>query len=293
MAEDIAGPWSHHQAIVDGVRLHYVEAGEGPLVLLLHGFPAFWYAWRDQIPALAAAGYRVVAPDMRGYNLSEKPPGVISYRVEALTADVAALIRHLGVEWATVVGHDWGGAVAWQLPVFHPEVVERLAVLNAPHPGALLRELRTLEQLRRSWYIAFFQLPWLPELALRAGDAALLRRLLRQDPVRPGAFDDADIQRYVDALMQPGAATATLNYYRALVQRNPLELSRQLQQPVAVPTLLIWGQQDRFLGPRLTEGLARWVPDLRIERIADAGHWVMADAPERVNELLLAFLHGA
>ena len=181
MAEDIAGPWSHHQAIVNGVRLHYVEAGEGPLVVLLHGFPEFWYAWRDQIPALAAAGYRVVAPDMRGYNLSEKPPGVTSYRLEHLTADVAALIRQLGAERATVVGHDWGGAVAWQLPVFHPEVVERLAVLNAPHPGALLRELRTLEQLRRSWYIAFFQLPWLPELALRAGDAALLRRMLRQD----------------------------------------------------------------------------------------------------------------
>lgn len=292
MTEDIAGPWSHHQAIVNGVRLHYVEAGEGPLVVLLHGFPEFWYAWRAQIPALASAGYRVVAPDMRGYNLSEKPPGVVSYRVEALTADVAALIRHLGVERATVVGHDWGGAVAWQLPVFHSEVMERLAVLNAPHPGALLRELRTLEQLRRSWYIAFFQLPWLPELALRTGDAALLRRLLRQAPVRPGAFDDADIQRYIDALMQPGAATATLNYYRALVQRNPLELSRQLQQSIKVPTLLIWGRQDRFLGPRLTEGLTRWVPDLRIERIAEAGHWVMADAPERVNELLLAFLRG-
>lgn len=291
MAEDIAESWSHHQAIVNGVRLHYVEAGEGPLVVLMHGFPEFWYAWRAQIPALAAAGYRVVAPDMRGYNLSEKPPGVASYRVEVLTADVAALIRHLGVERATVVGHDWGGAVAWQLPVFHPEVVERLAVLNAPHPGALLRELRTLEQLRRSWYIAFFQLPWLPELALRAGDAALLRRMLRQDAVRPGAFDDVDIQRYVDALMQPGAATATLNYYRALVQRNPLELSHQIQA-IDVPTLLIWGQQDRFLGPRLTEGLSHWVPDLRVERIPEAGHWVMADAPDRVNELLRAFLHG-
>src|SRR5215203_1684309 len=177
--------WQHREAIVNGVRLHYVGAGTGPLVLLLHGFPEFWYSWRAQIPALVAAGYRVIAPDMRGYNLSEKPAGVRSYMLDTLCDDVLALIHHAGEERATVVGHDWGGAVAWNVPMRHPRAVERLIVLNAPHPGAFLRELRTPAQIAKSWYMFFFQLPWLPELSLRAGGFATLQRTLRTDPVRP------------------------------------------------------------------------------------------------------------
>jgi pimeloyl-ACP methyl ester carboxylesterase len=282
-------PWVHREAVVNGVRLHYVEAGSGPLVILLHGFPEFWYSWRHQIPALAAAGYRVVAPDMRGYNVSEKPPGVRSYLIETLADDVAGLIRHLGETTAVVAGHDWGGGVAWYVPMRHPAIVEKLIVLNAPHPGALVREMRTLSQMRKSWYILFFQLPWLPEALFRSRGYAMLDRVMRRDPVRAGAFSDADIRHYKRALSRPGALTATINYYRAMLRRNPREA---MQEPltIACPTLLIWGEQDRYLGVPLTEGLERWVPAIRVERIPEASHWVQIDAPERVNTLMLEFL---
>jgi pimeloyl-ACP methyl ester carboxylesterase len=279
----------HRDAIVNGVRLHYVEAGSGPVVVLLHGFPEFWYSWRRQIPALAAAGYRVLAPDLRGYNLSAKPAGVRHYRLEKLTQDVAGLIRYAGVERAAVAGHDWGGGIAWVLAMRHPEAVEKLIVLNAPHPGAFYRELRSWRQLRRSWYMFFFQLPLLPELYFRAGDYAALGWVLRRDPLRPGAFTEADIRKYKEALARPGALTAAINYYRAAFRyhlRNPDANLR----PVQCPTLLIWGEQDRYLGLALTEGLERWVPDLRVVRLADASHWVQADAWERVNRLMVDFL---
>jgi pimeloyl-ACP methyl ester carboxylesterase len=282
-------PWTHHEAVVNGVRLHYVKAGSGPLVILLHGFPEFWYSWRFQIPVLAAAGYRVVAPDMRGFNTSEKPPGVRSYLIDTLSDDVAALIHHLGESKAVVAGHDWGGAVAWYMPMRHPTIVERLIVLNAPHPSAFVRELRTIRQLRRSWYMFFFQLPWLPEAALHARRFAMLDRVMRNDPVRADAFSDEDIRRYKHALNQPGALTATINYYRASFRRNPRE-AMQEPPPISCPTMLIWGEQDRYLGIPLTEGLEQWVPDVRIERIPNASHWVQVDAPERVNELMLNFL---
>ncbi|MGH2599418.1 MAG: alpha/beta fold hydrolase, partial [Dehalococcoidia bacterium] len=268
--------WTHGEATVNGVRLHYVEAGSGPLVLLLHGFPEFWYSWRHQIPVLAAAGYHVVAPDMRGYNTSAKPRGVRSYALEPLTGDVLGLIRHFGAERATVVGHDWGGAVAWYVPMRYPDAVERLIVLNAPHPAALMRELHTLDQLRRSWYVFVFQIPWLPEAAVRARGYAMLDRTLRTDPARPDAFSDDDIRRYKRALAQPGALTAAINYYRAAFRRDPRTATRDLR-PITCPTLLIWGERDRYLSPRLTEGLDRWVPNLRVERIPDASHWVQVD----------------
>ncbi len=279
---------SHHEAIVNGVRLHYVEAGAGPLVVLLHGFPEFWYSWRRQIPALAAAGFRVVAPDMRGYNRSEKPPGVASYRAATVAADIAALIRHLGAENALVVGHDWGGAIAWTVAINHPDVTRALAVCNAPHPAAMLRELRTPAQLRKSWYIFAFQLPVLPELLFKAGKYAAMRRTMEHDPVRPGTFSKRDIGYYRTAMDQPGARTATINYYRALLRQDPRRVSAQANL-VAAPTLLIWGECDNYLGLSLTEGLEPWVPYLRVERVPDASHWVAQDAPERVNTLLVAF----
>ena len=284
-------PWSHREAIVNGVRLHFVEQGEGPLVVLLHGFPEFWYSWRHQIPALAEAGLRVIAVDQRGYNTSEKPLGVRNYRVEHLVDDVAALIEHAGESRAVVVGHDWGGAVAWAVSMLRPEVVEKLVVLNAPHPEALQRELRRLRQLARSWYFFFFQLPWLPEAAIRFGGYRVLDRGLRGEPRRPDAFSDEDIAAYKDALAQPGALTAAINYYRAAGRRNPFETARMLRQ-IDVPALLIWGEQDPYLGVGLTQGLEQWVPKIRVERIPEASHWVQVDAPERVNELMLEFLRG-
>jgi pimeloyl-ACP methyl ester carboxylesterase len=283
--------WAHREAVVNGVRLHYVEAGAGPLVVLLHGFPEFWYSWRHQIPVLAAAGFRVLAPDLRGYNLSDKPAGVEDYRVEELTADVAGLIAHAGGRRAAVVGHDWGGVVAWHLPVHHPDSVGRLAVLNAPHPAAYGRELRRLGQLLRSWYVFFIQLPLLPEALFRTGDYAALGRVLRREPVRPAAFSDEDVERYKEAFRRPGALTAALNYYRAAFRQGRIGAARRFPA-VNVPTLLLWGDRDRYLSPRLAEGLGPWVPDLRVERFPDASHWLQNDAPGRVNELLVEFLRA-
>src|SRR5262245_58570023 len=174
MPRDTDNRLIHRFAVVNSVRLHYAEAGEGPLVVLLHGFPEFWYSWRHQIKGLAAAGFRVIAPDLRGYNESDKPPGIASYRLELLTQDIVELIQHAGEKRAHVVGHDWGGGIAWWLAMQNPQVVERLVILNAPHPVAFFRELRRPAQLLKSWYMFFFQLPWLPEVMLRVGNFAQL-----------------------------------------------------------------------------------------------------------------------
>jgi pimeloyl-ACP methyl ester carboxylesterase len=281
----------HRQVAVGEVRLHYVEAGAGPLVVLLHGFPEFWYGWRHQLPALAAAGYRAVAPDLRGYNLSDKPPGVRAYEVERLAGDVAGLVRACGAERAALVGHDWGGVVAWQVAMRHPALVERLVVLNAPHPSAIGRMLSNPVQWLRSAYILFFQLPRLPEALIRANDFALLRRLFRTDPVRREAFSRQDIERYVEAFRRPGALTAALNYYRAALRRLP-PAGEDALRPIEQPVLVVWGQRDRALGPELAAPDRRWVSHLRLERLPDASHWVQHDRPERVNALMLDHLAG-
>jgi epoxide hydrolase 4 len=280
---------NHGEAVVRSLKLHFVEAGKGPLVLLLHGFPEHWYAWRRQIPALAEAGFHVVAPDMRGYNLSDKPLGVRSYRVEELAADVVALIGHFGGMQAHVVGHDWGGLVAWWTAILHPDRVSRLAILNAPHPATVARGLLRHGQLRKSQYVFWFQLSGLAERRFAADDFAMLRRLLRRDLVHAEAFSDEDVERYVEALRQPGALTAAMNYYRAAF-RGVLRLSFKSRRRIAAPTLLIWGERDRYLGNHLIDGTDRWVPQLRVERIPDASHWVQSDAPARVNALLVDFL---
>jgi len=288
---DAPEPWRHAEGVVNGVRLHWVEAGQGPLVILLHGFPEFWYAWRHQIPALASGGFRVIAPDMRGYNLSEKPRGIRRYRVEELARDVAALIRHAGAERAHVVGHDWGGLVAWWLAILHPEVLARLAILNAPHPAIAFSGLFAHGQLRRSRYIFLFQLRGLAERRFAANDFALLRRYLQRDPLRPHAFSESDIQRYVEAIARPGALTAAMSYYRAAFWFAPF-LVLKARWPIAAPVLMIWGERDHYLGLHLLDDTERWAPNLRVERIPDASHWVQADAPQRVNELLVEFLPG-
>jgi epoxide hydrolase 4 len=280
-------PWTHHEAVVNDVRLHWVEMGEGPLVVLLHGFPEFWYGWRNQIPALGAAGFRVVAPDMRGYNLSEKPEGIRAYGIRPLVDDVAALIRHLGAPRAHVAGHDWGGVVAWWLAMLKPALVDRLVIANAPHPRVFARELKKPSQLRKSWYAFAFQIPGAPEALFRAHDYALVDRIFRRDPARPGAFTETDVRRYKEALAQPGALTAMINYYRA-VRRTKRPKTRRID----APTLVIWGERDRHLNAANTVGLEPHVPRVRVERIPEATHWVLADAPERVNELMIGFLRG-
>ena len=270
------------------VRLHYVEAGKGPLVVLLHGFPQSHHMWRHQIPALAEAGFRVVAPDMRGYDLSDKPEGIEPYRVGTLARDVKRLIVERGGEKASVVGHDWGGIVAWLAAMRYPERVEKLAILNVPHPARFSDGLTMPKQLLKSSYMFFFQIPRLPEKALGANDFAVLRAGFRRNPVRTGAIPEEDAERYVEALSRPGALTATINYYRALL-RNPSEM-RALLRKIEAPTLVIWGEKDVFLSQELADPGPLWVPDLRVERFPNASHFVAEDRPDEVNALLLDFL---
>lgn len=271
------------------VKLHCAEMGTGKPVILLHGFPELWYSWRAQIPALADAGYHVVAPDMRGYNLSDKPKGIAAYRMEELTADVAGLIRALGAERAVVAGHDWGAAVAWSFAMQYPELLERLIILNVPHPFVFLKALKTFRQLRKSWYIFYFQLPWLPEMGFRAGNYRALRNVFRHDPVRQGAFSEADIDQYVAAAAQPGALTAAINYYRAMLRMNQSAM-RSGARVIEAPVLVLWGEQDRYIEPELADPDPKWVNNVRVVRYPDASHWLQADKPEEVNEQMLAFL---
>jgi pimeloyl-ACP methyl ester carboxylesterase len=272
-------------AEVGDVRLHYVEAGDGPLVVLLHGFPEFWYGWRQQIAPLVQAGFRVVAPDLRGYNLSSGPDGIAAYTADKLAGDIRGLIRELGAESAMVVGHDWGGSVAWTLAANHPEVVDRLVILNAAHPRRLNEGLRNVRQLLRIWYFFYFQLPRLPERRARRRHWRFFKRFLRD--ARP-SYTAEEIDRYVEAWSQPGAAKSMIDYYRAAVRLS----SKQGElRPISAPTLVIWGQGDRYLGPKLAEPHHDDVPNLdRVERLPDASHWVHHDEAERVNELLVDFL---
>lgn len=277
-------------ADVGEVRLHYIARGTGPLVLLLHGFPECWYAWRHQLASLGKQ-YCVVAPDLRGYNLSEKPVRQKDYRLERLVADVLGLIRYFGAEEAVLVGHDWGAAIAWSVAQQAPRQVRKLAALQVP-PLALWRDNLTFRQLFRSWYVLAFQLPWLPERLLRAGKNALLERMLRETAVRPATFTDQDLDVYHQAWSQEGAVTAGIDYYRA----NLFALSQSHRLPerwIAVPTLFIYGEQDVAILPETVRQVERYVSGPYQElRIAEAGHWVQAEAPAQVNTALRRFLDG-
>lgn len=263
------------------VRLRCAATGpeDGPLLLLLHGFPEFHGTWRRQLPALAEAGFRAVAPDLRGYGGSDKPPRVRDYRLELLAADVSNLIAALGRERADVIGHDWGGNVAWHFAMWHPERLRRLAILNMPHPARFRRALRSLPQLRKSSYIFVYQLPILPELLLTDEK---LRALFRRTPVRQGAYGEEQIAETLAAVRW---RSGPLHYYRAAARHRSPRWKR-----IDAEVLVVWGDRDRWLGSELAEPDPEWVPHARVEHIPDASHWVQADAPERVGELLLEFL---
>ncbi|QJD78795.1 alpha/beta fold hydrolase [Spirosoma rhododendri] len=278
---------THTTVDTNGVRLHVVQAGPatGPLMLLLHGFPEFWYGWKAQMQPLADAGFRVWVPDQRGYNLSDKPAGIDAYRLDTLVADVVGLIDAAGVEKAIVVGHDWGGIVAWWLAVTYPERVERLVILNVPHPAVLSGFIRRNPgQLLRSWYVAFFQLPILPEWLMGRRRGAMLARTLRSSS-RPGTFSRDDLAQYRTAWSQPGAVRSMVNWYRALIRRPA---ARRPSIRVTVPTLIIWGIHDRFLQRELAQASLTRCDDGRAEYL-DTTHWVQHEAPQRVNELILDF----
>lgn len=268
-------------------------------VQVVGGNPEYWYTWYNQLSVLADAGYRVVAPDLRGYNRSSSPAGVDSYRMDELVADVRGLIEHRGAPQATLVGHDWGGLVAWETAIREPDVVRQLAVLNAPHPDLYRRHLRNSpEQLLRSGYVFAVQLPWLPERLLEADEYRLVAASHSQLP-GADAFTDRDIERFRAAMQRSESPSGPLNYYRAIARetvetqlRSLLPGERRPERPVGVPTLVLWGERDPFFTLDVLSGLNELVNDLRVSRFPDTGHWPHIERPQRVNEELLAFLDG-
>jgi pimeloyl-ACP methyl ester carboxylesterase len=271
---------------VNGVDLHTVFAGDsdGELVVLLHGFPEFWYEWSEYLEPLSEAGYRVLVPDQRGYNRSDKPEGLDAYSIDTLSADIRGLIESADRERAHVVGHDWGAAVAWDLSLRHPEVVDRLGIINVPHPTVFQTTLTSdLTQLRKSWYMFYFQLPWLPEWASRRNRYAFLVGAMEGGSL-PGTFDDRDFERYRQAWRREDAIASMINWYRALFRRQ----NDPPRERVAAPTLVLWGDKDQALLSRMAEESVEYCSNGRLERFADATHWVPHEYPGRVVESLLA-----
>lgn len=279
----------HSTITTNGINLHVVLAGpkDGKPIILLHGFPEFWRGWLKQIEPLANAGYRVIVPDQRGYNLSDKPKGVKSYRVDALAADVLGLMDALGYDKVHLIGHDWGAVVAWTFALLHPERLHKLGILNVPHPSVMLRFLsRDFKQMRNSWYIFFFQLPWLPEHFLRKDDWHKGVRVLLGSSKR-GSFHKADILEYKQAWSQPGAITAMLNWYRALLRYRP----RMPKDPrVSVPTLMLWGTKDTALSYRMAQPSIEFCDDGKLILIETATHWIQHDEAHDVTKHLLNFI---
>jgi len=272
------------------VRLHAVAAGpkDGPVVLLLHGFPEFWYGWRRQVEPLAAAGFRVIVPDQRGYNLSSQPAGVAAYALPELVSDVMAIADQLGQEKVFLAGHDWGAAVAWSAALLHPQRIAKLVVLNVPHPSVMRKFLSTRpRQLLRSWYMFFFQLPWLPEILFSAFNFRFgARALLRSS--RPGTFSDEDLAQYRAAWSQPHSLTSMINWYRALFRAR----IKFPDKTVRVPTRILWGQRDAFLLAEMAQESLRYCTNAELFTFADATHWLQHEAPARVSELLIDFFRG-
>lgn len=271
---------------VNGLALHVVEAGpvDGRPVMMLHGFPEFWWAWRKQIDALAEAGFRVIAPDMRGYNLSDAPQQIEDYALDTLAADVAGVATALGHDRFDLVAHDWGAVVAWWTAVKYPGRVSRMVVMDGPHPDVWDEARRHLTQALRSTYAMFFQLPWLPEATLSAFDFAGLRKMM-SGTAAEGTFSDEDLDRYVEAWDRPDRLTAMLNYYRAFRQRESGKGNR-----VTVPTLILWGSEDSAVEERVARASLEQCDDCRLEVLEGASHWLHLEQPVRVNQLILSHL---
>ncbi|MFN8321575.1 MAG: alpha/beta hydrolase [Chitinophagales bacterium] len=271
----------------NGIQLHYIEEGTGELVILLHGFPEFWYGWKNQIPVLSKQ-YRVVAPDMRGYNLSDKPENISDYHIEILAEDIAELIKALGEEKAIVVGHDWGAAVSWAVAAFHPDVVKKLAILNVPHPNEMSRALMgfNFAQWKKSWYIFFFQLPFIPEKVV--GTATFFKNTFNKMLMKKSAISDEDFQKYITAYSQPNAVKSTIAYYRSAFRST---FSKQRPFPkIKMPVIMLWGEHDIALGKEMTYNTKRYCENsLEIVYDSTSGHFVQHDNPDWVNEKLLKF----
>lgn len=283
--------WQHLFVETNNIRLHCVTQGQGELVLLLHGFPEFWYSWRYQIPALARH-FKVVVPDLRGYNESDKPDS--GYDLDTLSADIRGLIERLGDVKAHIVGHDWGGAIAWHVAQKFPEYLNRLAILNAPPPHRFVQELTSnFDQLRRSWFVLAFQVPGLPEWLIQQNLTDFVKSVLQGQAVRKGAFSAEETKIYQAALEKPGVLQAAMNYYRQLFQHWAWNWGQKLD-PVMAPTLVLWGEDDAFLSKKLTEGMDKLVAaPFKLKLVPHCGHWIQQEAPQTVNRELLNFLRNS
>ena len=272
---------------LSGITLHTLEAGDpnATCMVFLHGFPECGYAWHKQLAHFARQGYRVLAPDQRGYNVSSKPAGIKAYRLQELVSDIVDLIRVRAQKKVVLVGHDWGGVVAWQLAIDHPEWVQQLVIINMPHPSVFRHTLKTSpKQMARSSYAAFFQLPGLPEWLSRVFNFAVLERSMVKT-AKKGTFTNDVIATYKKAWRQPGALTAMLNWYRAF-RYNTLSGEGLIQLPV----LLIWGRKDQFLLPHMAQASIERCVNGKLVMVDEATHWIHHEQPELVNELIQEFI---
>jgi len=293
----MADPWRFEKIkLKSGLNMQVARAGQGagkPLIVMLHGFPECWYSWRHQIRALAPH-FECVAPDLRGYGETEAPIGIENYSLDKLVGDVADLIEACGHRGAIVMAHDWGGAIAWAAALQRPEIVERLIVMNCPHLKKFRDNLLgNPRQMLKSWYILFFQIPWLPEALLRARDFAAIKRILRDSAVQKSAFSDEDLAHFCAAFRNRYSMTAAINYYRALFRENVRHRKEPewMERKISAPTMVIWGEQDVALRKELTFGMKElFTGSFEIHYVSDSGHWVQQEKPEVVNEHLLKFL---
>ena len=263
------------------------------LALCLHGFPEHAYSWRYQMPLLARLGYRVWAPNLRGYGNTDSSREIFAYKVSTLVEDVACLIRAANPRETLLLGHDWGGLLAWLLAMEQPQLIDRLAIMNVPHPTCFVRELRRPGQLARSWYFFFVQLPWLPEFLLRRGNGRATAHLIRRTSRKPARFPDDDLEVIRANAARPGGLTAMLNWYRAAFRGGEIRRYSGRNAPIIrVPTLFLWGDADVALSLRTTRGTEQYVSDLTMRVLPGVSHWIQQEAPEAVNAMLEAWLNG-
>ena len=280
--------YDHRTIETNGIKLHVVQAGpeDGPLAILLHGFPEFWRGMKTQMDYLAEQGFRVWVPDQRGYNLSDKPQRVAAYGIEHLAADVIGLIDAAGRDKVYLAGHDWGAAVAWWTAIKYPDRLEKLVILNVPHPMVMQQHLRSsFAQMRKSWYMFFFQLPLLPELLASRNNFETNVQALRATS-RPGTFSEDDLELYREAWAQPGAMTGMINYYRAIFRSSG---TAPPDMRLRVPTLMIWGAKDPFLGSEMARPSIDLCDSGQLVMIDEATHWVQHEEADRVNQLIHEF----
>ena len=276
----------HEYITTNKIKLHYVTQGNGPLMLMLHGFPEFWYSWRYQIPEFAE-NYQVVAVDLRGYNDSDKPQDKSAYVMDEFIQDIEGVIKGLGYEKCVLVAHDWGAAIAWNFAYYYPAMLENLIILNLPHPAKFAQGIQTWKQFKKSWYIFFFQLPVLPERFLQASNYQAIEKIFAGMAIDKSTFTPEDIEAYKQSAAKPGALTAMLNYYRNALN---IQNSQKKWDILSVRTLMIWGEEDTALGKELTYGTEAYVRDFQIKYIPNCSHWVQQEQPILVNQYMREFL---